>query len=118
MLLDAFVANRKRLIIRGVDCCFTVTLKTQQSKKLTGAIFAYSQGDSSSVESLLAEIDGYLRDRAFSRAIAMILRGNIDDALDQFEQLMDASDYSTMLLIRGSPLWWGLFPEYFEHPRG
>ena len=89
----------------------------QQSKKLTGAIFAYSQGDSSSVESLLAEIDGYLRDRPFSRAIAMILRGNIDDALDQFEQLMDASDYSTMRDIRGSPLWWGLFPEYFEHPR-
>ena len=87
-------------------------------QKLYRAFFAYSQGDSSSVETILAEIDGSpVPGSPFIRAGIMLLKGNIEDTIDSFEQYMDASEFATMSIARNLPPFPLLFPELYEHPR-
>ena len=87
-------------------------------QKLYTAFYAYSQDDSTSFEALRTEIDASPgRDTPFIRGGVMLLEGNIDGTLDLFEQQMNVSDYSTMLIARNFPPFRLLFPELYEHPR-
>ena len=109
-------------MLRGNNAAALAQLEREWSnkkaQKLYTAYFRYSQDDSSSFETLQAEIDSSPGQGSPGLRVGiMLLNGNIDAALDLWEQYMDASEYLAMFGARNLPINRLLFPELYEHPR-